>query len=198
MSRTALFVPTVALVMAFAPPAAAQEQETVVTVKTATTIKADRLQLFGRVTAPFSPRGEATIDEDCVGDRSVEVSIRKRSGYRAIGSDLTSLGGRWSVRAKEFGAIYRIRVQPSEFAYSPAYGELEVVRCRATTVIGTLTRRGFRIASVLGTRFGRAEARSGQLPATGSALELYFIGGSLLMAAGIAMVRSKPRAKPRP
>lgn len=192
MKRSMAFAAAIVMVMAVAPPVAAQE-ETVATVKSSTTVSGDGLRLLGRVNAPFTPRGEATVDDDCVADRRVDVSIRRARGYKMAGTDLTSATGRWSVRVRELGAVYRIRVQPSEFAYSPAYGELEIVRCRATTVIGTLRRRGFRIASVLGTRFGRAGV--GRLPLTGSGVETYAAIAGLLIALGAGLLRSRPAGR---
>jgi len=195
--KTRIAVLTAALVamVAAAPYAQADDDETTVTVKTTSTVKGEGLRLSGRLTAPFSPRGEAAVEDDCIGDRRVEVSIKKPRGFRLVATDLTSPEGIWRVRVKEIGADYRVRVQPAEFSYSPAYGQLETVRCLGATIGGRLGRRGFRIdASVLGIRFTREES-AGRLPTTGLPVGLYAVTGTSLILTGLVLLRLRPKRR---
>jgi hypothetical protein len=181
--------------MAMEVTAFAQEEETVVTVKTTTTAKAEGRRLFGRITAPFSPRGEGSAGQDCITGRQVEVLMKRPRGFRTVGGVRTTADGTWSLRVREFDARYRVEIDGLEFAYSPSYGQLETVRCQPAVVVGWLRRGGFRIDRVLGERFGRAAPSdtnlrpAGRLPATGSPMDPYALGGALLIVLGTALLR---------
>jgi hypothetical protein len=197
----AVVLGVVATTMATEVIAYAQEDETVVTVKTTTTVRAEGLRLMGRIAAPFTPRGEGSAGQDCVSGRQVELLIKRPRGYRTVGTTLSSPDGAWSLRARELDERYRIEIDGVEFAYSPSYGQLETVRCSGAMVVGWLRRRGFRIDRVLGERFTRAapapsaanRGPAGRLPTTGSPVDPYSLGGVLLIALGTTLLRVSSR-----
>lgn len=172
------------------PPAAAQDEET--TVNTRTTVKARASRLVGQVVAPFDT-GNAE-DRPCESGRSIVVSMKSRDGrFKRVAGAETSEEAAWRAAVPRSNAVYKIRVQPADFTFTPQYGVVEEGRCLPTTITGRLADGRFRVLTgVLGTRITRGSggAEDGALPRTGpsSAATLVGLGlvgsGSLMLAVG--------------
>ncbi len=179
-----------------------------ITVHSRTTVKASKGRLLGRVSAPLPSNVEGADAGDCASDRVVRVSLKTTRGLKPAGRDITSRDGAWAIRGAKESKTYRVRVEPSEFVYSPRYGEFRRVRCLPVTLSGRVGRHGFRPVdpSVLGKRVargglppaGRTDAflpRSGaQLATTGAPIDFFaLIAVTLIVLGGVFLLWRRPR-----